>query len=89
MEFDCLLESLFHKSLCLSPYSSSMLSTIAVSTTKGMSLMEDKGQVYVKKIESSSVLGRDGRIRAGDRVLSINGKSLEGMAFSKVKYVDK
>lgn len=47
--------------------------------------MEDKGLVYVKKIESTSVLKRDGRIKAGDRILSINGKSLEGMAFSKVK----
>ena len=71
----------------LSPRSSFLATTIAVPTSKGMSLMEDKGLIFVKKIDSTSVLGRDGRIRAGDRILSINGKSLDGLAINKVRSV--
>ena len=58
-----------------------------VVTCKGMNLTEDKGLIFVKKIDSSSVLGRDGRIRVGDRIVSINGKTLEGLPISKVRYV--
>ena len=47
--------------------------------------MEDKGFIVVKKIESGSALAKDGRIRVGDRILAINGKSVEGLSIAKVK----
>ena len=56
-----------------------------IVSTKGMTIMEDKGFIVVKKIDGSSVLGKDGRIRTGDRILAINGKSLDGLSMAKVK----
>lgn len=47
--------------------------------------MEDKGFIVVKKIDSGSVLAKDGRIRVGDRILAIDGKSVEGLSLPKVK----
>ena len=67
---------------CLLPQSS-----LTVSNCKGMSVTEDKGFIVVKKIENGSVLAKDGRIRVGDRILSINGKAVEGLSLPKVKLV--
>ena len=68
---------------CLLP--PSLISSLYISTTKGMTVTEDKGFVVVKKIDNGSVLGKDGRIRVGDRILAINGKSVEGLSLAKVK----
>ena len=70
---------------CLLPPSS--LCYVTVSNCKGMSVTEDKGFIVVKKIENGSVLAKDGRIRVGDRILSINGKAVEGLSLPKVKLV--
>ena len=80
-EFDSFIDSLFPS------FSLPIMASLTITTCKGMNLMEDKGLIFVKKIDGNSVLGRDGRIRVGDRILSINGKTLEGLSISKVRYV--
>ena len=51
---------------------------------------DDKNScIVVKSVSSSGAVGRDGRIRAGDRVTSINGKSLAGLNLSKAKQILK
>lgn len=52
---------------------------------KGMTITEDKGFFVVKKIESSSILAHDQRIRVGDRILAINNKLLDGLSLPKAK----
>ena len=68
---------------CLLPQH--LLENVSISTCKGLAVMEDKGFIVVKKIESGSALAKDGRIRVGDRILAINGKSVEGLSIAKVK----
>ena len=68
---------------CLLP--SHLLQYISVSSCKGLTVTEDKGFIVVKKIESGSALAKDGRVRVGDRILAINGKSVEGLSIAKVK----
>lgn len=58
---------------------------VIVSSTKGLTLSEDKGFIVVKKIDGKSALGMDGRIRVGDQLLAINRKPVEGLTLSKVK----
>ena len=52
---------------------------------KGMTIAEDKGFFVVKKIDSSSILAHDQRIRVGDRILAINNKLLDGLSLPKAK----
>ena len=58
--------------------------TPAVSL-KGMTIAEDKGFFVVKKIDASSMLAYDQRIRVGDRILAINNKLLDGLPLQKAK----
>jgi C-terminal processing protease CtpA/Prc len=68
---------------CLVP--TTVLHDISVSSCKGMAVMENKGYIVVKKIDGGSILAKDGRIRVGDRILAINGKSIEGLSLVKVR----
>ena len=57
----------------------------------GMNLAYDEKNscVIVKSLSSSGAVGRDGRIRAGDRITAINGKSLAGFNLTKAKGILK
>lgn len=55
------------------------------NSLQGLSVLDDKGLFFVKKIDGNSFLAKDGRMRIGDRILAINGKSLENMTLTKVK----
>ena len=68
-----------------SPHDRLMADEIVVTSTKGLSLSEDKGVIVVKKVDSKSALGMDGRIRVGDQLLAINRKPVDGMTLNKVK----
>lgn len=67
------------------PFNRLMADEIVISSTKGLALSEDKGMIVVKKVDSKSALGIDGRIRVGDQLLAINRKPVDGMTLSKVK----
>ena len=53
----------------------------------GLSLGSDekRGVVVVKSITRNSAAEKDGRIRVGDRIVAINGKSLESISLSKAR----
>lgn len=57
----------------------------------GMSLaFDDKNRcIVVKSVSSSGAVGRDGRIRVGDRIDAINGKTLLSVNLSKAKSILK
>ena len=57
----------------------------------GMSLTsEDKtGFISVKNVSSSGAVGKDGRIRIGDRIVAVNRKTLEGISLPKAKAILK
>ena len=57
----------------------------------GMSLAADDKNacIVVKNVASNGAVGRDGRIRVGDRIIKINGKSLDGVSLTKAKTVLK
>ena len=57
----------------------------------GMSLAYDEKNrcIVVKSVTNSGAVGRDGRIRVGDRIDAINGKSLSGVNLSKARSIFK
>lgn len=57
----------------------------------GMNLASDDKNacIVVKNVASNGAVGRDGRIRVGDRIVTINGKSLDGVSLAKAKSVLK
>ena len=50
---------------------------------------EKSSCIVVKSLSSNGAVGRDGRIRAGDRITAINGKSLAGLNVNKAKGILK
>lgn len=50
---------------------------------------EKNSCIVVKSLSSNGAVGRDGRIRAGDRITAINGKSLAGLNSNKAKSILK
>ena len=61
------------------------------SLNLGMSLAADDKNacIVVKNVASNGAVRHDGRIRVGDRILKINGKSLDGVSLPKAKTVLK
>ncbi len=57
----------------------------------GINLVYDEKNscIVVKSLSSNGAVGRDGRIRSGDRITAINGKSLVGLNASKAKSILK
>lgn len=56
----------------------------------GLSIdLDDKNCVVVKSVSSGGAVGRDGRIRVGDRIEAINGKALAGVNLSRAKAILK
>ena len=56
----------------------------------GLSIdLDDKNCVVVKSVSSSGAVGRDGRIRVGDRIEAINGKALAGVTLNRAKGILK
>ena len=61
------------------------------SSSLGMGLTYDDktNSIVVKNVSSSGVVAKDGRIRVGDRIESINGKSMIGVNSSKARHILK
>lgn len=56
----------------------------------GLSIdLDDKNCVVVKSVSSSGAVGRDGRIRVGDRIEAINGKALASVTLNRAKGILK
>nr|XP_033818902.1 tyrosine-protein phosphatase non-receptor type 13 isoform X2 [Geotrypetes seraphini] len=53
-------------------------SSLGISVTGGVNTSVRHGGIYVKAIIPNGAAEHDGRIHKGDRVLSVNGSSLEG-----------
>nr|XP_046232099.1 tyrosine-protein phosphatase non-receptor type 13 isoform X2 [Scatophagus argus] len=53
-------------------------SSLGISVTGGVNTTVRHGGIYVKAIIPKGAAELDGRIRKGDRVVAVNGKSLEG-----------
>ncbi|XP_063066677.1 tyrosine-protein phosphatase non-receptor type 13 isoform X2 [Engraulis encrasicolus] len=53
-------------------------SSLGISVTGGSNTTVKHGGIYVKAIIPKGAAELDGRIRKGDRVVAVNGKSLEG-----------
>ena len=68
---------------------------IKISIRKGhspgmhLTLDESNNYIIVKSVSSSGAIGKDGRIRVGDRIDAINGKCLTGLSLVKVKNILK
>ena len=61
------------------------------SLNLGMSLAADDKNacIVVKNVASNGAVRHDGRIRVGDRIIKINGKSLDGVSLPKAKTILK
>ena len=54
----------------------------------GLSLGTDEARqvIVVKNIGRGGAIEKDGRIRVGDQIIAINGKSMEGTTVQKARY---
>ena len=61
------------------------------NSNPGLSLAYDdkSSSIVVKSVSSSGVIAKDGRIRVGDRIDSINGKSMIGVHATRAKQILK
>ena len=61
------------------------------NSSLGLSITYDDktNSIVVKSVSSSGVVAKDGRIRVGDRIESINGKSMIGVNSNKARHILK